>query len=52
LAGYHGIIYLQRIEGQRSFSFVIEDYSGHMTVAVVRDGFSVAVFDVCTETDI
>ena len=47
-----GIIYLQGIEGNRTFSFVIEESSGHMTVAVVRDGFSVTVFGVCTHTDV
>jgi len=47
-----GIIYLQGIEGQRTFSFVIEEASGHMTVAVVRDGFSVTVFGVCTHIDV
>jgi len=47
-----GIIYLQGIEGERAFSFVIEESSGHLTVAIVRDGFSVAVFGVCTDTDI
>ncbi|MHC4074656.1 MAG: hypothetical protein ACYTGS_21950 [Planctomycetota bacterium] len=47
-----GTIYLQGMEGNRTFSFVIEESSGHMTVAVVRDGFSVTVFGVCTDTDI
>ena len=47
-----GIIHLQGSEGHRTFSFVIEEASGHMTVAVVRDGFSVTVFGVCTRADI
>ncbi len=47
-----GIIYLQGIEGNRTFTFIIEESSGHMTVAVVRDGFSVTVFGVCTRTDV
>ena len=47
-----GIIYLQGIEGERSFSFVIEEFSGRMTVAIVSDGFSVIVFGVCTQTDL
>ena len=47
-----GTIYLQGMEGNRTFSFVIEESSGHMTVAVVRDGFSVTVFGVCTHTDV
>ena len=47
-----GIITLQGREGNRVFSFVIEEASGHMTAAVVRDGFSVTVFGVCTDTDL
>jgi len=47
-----GIIHLQGSEGRRTFSFVIEEGSGHMTVAVVRDGFSVTVFGVSTQADI
>jgi len=31
-------------EGERTFGFVIDEYSGHMTVAIVRDGISVTVF--------
>jgi hypothetical protein len=47
-----GLIYLQGIEGDRLFSFVIEEFSGAMTVSIVRDGFSVTVFGVCTDTDL
>jgi len=47
-----GIIHLQGREGHRVFSFVIEEASGHMTAAVVRDGFSVTVFGVCTDSDV
>jgi hypothetical protein len=47
-----GIIYLQGIEGERSFSFVIEEFSGRMTVAIVSDGFSIIVFGACTQTDL
>ena len=47
-----GVIYLQGMEGERLFSFVIEEFSGAMTVAIVRDGFSVTVFGVCTDTDL
>ena len=39
------------LEAERAFSFVIEEYTGHMTVAVVRDGFSATVFGVCTRSD-
>ncbi len=45
-------IYLQGKDGERIFSFVISEYSGHMTVAVVSDGYSVAVFGACTDADI
>jgi hypothetical protein len=48
----NGVIFLQGMEGQRTFSFVIEEDSGHMTVAVVRDGFSVSVFGVCTDSGV
>lgn len=46
-----GVIYLQGIEGARAFSFVIDEVTGIMTVAIVRDGISVTVFGVCTGTD-
>jgi hypothetical protein len=47
-----GLIYLQGIEGERAFSFVIDEASGRMTVAVARDGISVIVFGACTDTDL
>jgi hypothetical protein len=47
-----GTFFLQGIEGQRLFSFVIEELTGHMTVAIVRDGVSVNVFGACTDTDL
>ena len=47
-----GLIYLQGIEGGRAFSFVIDEATGRMTVAVARDGLSVTVFGACTDTDI
>ena len=48
----NGLIYLQGIEGERAFSFVIEETSGRMTVAVARDGLAVSVFGACTDTDL
>ena len=45
-------IYLQGKEGDRTFSFVIDEFSGHLTVAVVRDGISVTVFGACTDADL
>lgn len=47
-----GIIYLQGIEDERAFSFIIDESSGHMTVAIARDGFSVTLFGVCTDRDV
>jgi len=46
-----GAIYVQGIEGQRIFSFVIDEATGSMTVAIVRDGVSVNVFGACTDAD-
>lgn len=47
-----GLIYLQGVEGGRAFSFVIDEDSGRMTVAVSRDGMSVSVFGACTDADL
>ena len=47
-----GLIYLQGIDRGRAFSFVIDESTGRMTVAVSRDGLSVTVFGACTDTDI
>lgn len=47
-----GLIYLQGVEGGRAFSFVIDEESGRMTVAVSRDGMSVSVFGACTNADL
>ncbi len=47
-----GLIYLQGIEGGRAFSFVIDEATGLMTVAVSRDGLAVSVFGACTDTDL
>lgn len=43
-----GFIYLQGIDLGRAFSLVIDEATGHVTVAVSRDGVSVTVFGVCT----
>jgi hypothetical protein len=47
-----GRIYLQGVEQGRAFSFVIDEATGRMTVAVARDGVAVNVFGACTATDI
>lgn len=52
VAKSEGLIYLQGIEGGRAFSFVIDEASGRMTVAVSRDGLSVSVFGACTDTNL
>jgi hypothetical protein len=46
-----GRIYLQGIDLGRAFSFVIDEESGHVTVAVSRDGVTVTVFGHCTTTE-
>ena len=52
VAKQSGLIYLQGMEGGRAFSFVIDEASGRLTVAVSRDGLSVSVFGACTDADI
>jgi hypothetical protein len=44
-----GLIYLQGIEAGRAFSFVIDEATGLVTVAVSQDGLSVNVFGACTD---
>ena len=46
-----GTIFLQGIEGGRAFSFVIDEATGYMSVAVARDGIVVSVFGSCTDAD-
>lgn len=43
-----GVLYLQGVEGGRAFSFVIDEDSGRLAVAVARDGVTVNVFGSCT----
>lgn len=47
-----GLIFLQGIENGRAFSFIIEEVSGLMTVAIARDGAAVNVFGACTSTNL
>ncbi len=47
-----GKIFLQGIEAGRAFSYVIDEASGLVTVAVSRDGLSVSVFGACTDADV
>lgn len=48
----NGQIVLQGLEGERAFSFVIDEETGRITVAVARDGIAVNIFGVCTGTDL
>jgi len=45
-----GHIYLHGVDGDRVFSFVIDEASGFLTAAIVRDGLTVTVFGSCTPT--
>lgn len=47
-----GLLFLQGIENGRAFSFIIEEQSGRVTVAIARDGAAVNVFGACTSTDL
>ena len=47
-----GLVYLQDLAAGRAFSFVIDEDSGRMTVAISRDGLAVSVFGICTGTDL
>lgn len=43
-----GLIFLQGIEAERAFSFVISEIDGMASIAVARDGVTVSVFGACT----
>lgn len=47
-----GLLYFQGVEQGRAFSFVVHEQTGHLTVAVSRDGLSVSVFGACTDTEL
>ncbi len=47
-----GLLYFQGMEQGRAFSFVVHEQTGHLTVAVSRDGLSVSVFGACTNADV
>ena len=43
-----GLVFLQGVEGGRAFSFVVDEATGLASIAVARDGVSVAAFAACT----
>lgn len=43
-------IYLQGIDRGRAYSFVIDEETGYLTAAVIRDDLTVTVFGACTPT--
>jgi hypothetical protein len=47
-----GKIFLQGIDNGRAFSFVINEITGSLTVALSRDGVAVAVFGSCTNAKV
>jgi hypothetical protein len=47
-----GKIFLQGVENGRAFSFVINEITGSLTVALSRDGVAVSVFGSCTNARI
>ena len=55
IANHHhdsGVIYLQGSDGGRVFSFVIDEITGLLTVAIAEDGLSLNVFGACTDADV
>ncbi|HUO67648.1 MAG TPA: hypothetical protein VMV37_08940 [Gammaproteobacteria bacterium] len=47
-----GKIFLQGVENGRAFSFLIDEATGSLTVAVSRDGVAVAAFGSCTNAKV
>ena len=47
-----GKIFLQGLENGRAFSFLINEATGSLTVAVSRDGVAVAAFGSCTNAKV
>ena len=43
-----GLIFLQGVERGRAFSLAIEQETGHVSIAVARNGVTVSVFGACT----
>lgn len=51
LSRLDGTIVFHGFENGRAFSWVISELTGHATVAIARDGVTVAVFGACTPLD-
>jgi hypothetical protein len=47
-----GNLFLQGVENGRAFSFVINELTGSLTVALSRDGVAVSVFGSCTNAKV
>jgi hypothetical protein len=47
-----GNIFLQGVENGRAFSFLINEATGSLTVALARDGVAVAAFGNCTNAKV
>ena len=43
-----GLLVIQGVEAGRAFSFLVNESTGRLSVAVAREGVNVAVFGVCT----
>lgn len=48
----NGLIYMQGIENERAFSFVIDEATGRMSIALSSDGIAVSAFGACTDSDL
>jgi hypothetical protein len=46
-----GHVYLQGVDNGRAFSFLIDEETGRVTVAVSRDGLTVSMFGNCTTAE-
>jgi hypothetical protein len=46
-----GLVFIQGIENDRAFSFVVEEKTGILSAAVARTGITVSVFGACTIRD-
>ena len=47
-----GRTFLQGIENNRAYSFLIEDDIGHLSASVTRDGITISAFGACTDANV